>query len=123
MAQKGEFREEVRELAQKEEARLAGFMDFIREHGVVGLAVGLAIGLSVTDLVTAIVKGFINPLVGVILPSDNSLEDASFTLLGSEFLWGDIVLNFINLIAVAAIIYFVVKGIGLNRLDKKKDKE
>jgi large conductance mechanosensitive channel len=122
MVQKGKFREEARELAHKEEARLAGFMDFIREHSVVGLAVGLAIGLSVTELVTAIVEGFINPMVGVILPSDNNLKEASFTLLGSEFLWGNILLNFINLIAVAALIYFVVKGIGLHRLDKKKDK-
>lgn len=123
MAGDSKLREEVRELEAKEKARLVGFMDFVREHGVVGLAVGLAIGLKVTELVTAIVDGLINPLVGLVLPKDDSLKSATLTLFGAKFEWGNILSTFIELLAVAAVIYFVLKSIGLERLDKKKDKQ
>jgi large conductance mechanosensitive channel len=46
---------------------LSGFVSFVREQGVVGLAVGLAIGTSAGSAVKAIVDGFINPIVGFIL--------------------------------------------------------
>jgi len=41
----------------------SGFMNFIREQGVVGLAVGLAIGAAAGDTVKRLVEGFINPVV------------------------------------------------------------
>ena len=44
-----------------------GFVSFVREQGVVGLAVGLAIGTAAGSAVKAIVDGFINPIVGFIL--------------------------------------------------------
>jgi large-conductance mechanosensitive channel len=39
-----------------------GFVDFVREQGVVGLAVGLAIGTAAGAAVKEIVDQFINPL-------------------------------------------------------------
>ena len=44
-----------------------GFVDFVREQGVVGLAVGLAIGTAAGAAVKEIVDQFINPLVGFVL--------------------------------------------------------
>ena len=41
-----------------------GFMTFIREQGVVGLAVGLAIGTAAGDTVKKLVAAFIDPLTG-----------------------------------------------------------
>lgn len=103
-------------------SQLAGFMQFIREQGIIGLAIGVVIGVAVNGTVDSIVKGFINPLVGLMLPADDKLEDAKFTILGSEFAWGSVVLSLINLLAVAAIIYFVVKGFKLHLIDKSKNK-
>src|SRR6185295_10045994 len=51
---------------------LQGFVDFVREQGVVGVAVGLIIGLGAKSLVDSFVKSFINPIVGLIL-GGNSL--------------------------------------------------
>lgn len=117
--------------------RAAGFMNFIREQGVVGLAVGLAIGTQTNTTVKSIVEGIINPVVGFILGSSTVLADQKWNLvgrdtetasylftLGSRQLvlgWGEILSSLIQLIAVAAVIYFVVKGLGFDKLDKKKE--
>lgn len=113
-----------------------GFFDFIREQGVVGLAVGLAIGAQTNTTVKSIVEGLINPIVDFILGSSTELADRQWYLVGHDtdtidflftlgdrqlvFGWGQVVSSLIQLIAVAAVIYFVVRGIGLDRLDKKK---
>jgi large conductance mechanosensitive channel len=105
-----------------------GFLDFIREAGVVGLAIGLAIGTQVTIVVGQVVDNFINPLVGFllsfILKSGSSLQDYTWTITtGSHPLaigWGAIVSSLIKFAAVAAVIYYVVKGLRLDKLDKEK---
>lgn len=107
----------ARELAR---GKIGGFLNFIREQGVVGLAVGVVIGVAVKDTVDKVVAGFINPLIEIVLPSGDKLAALKFSLFGSEFLYGSIVSSMINLIAVAAVIYFILKGIGLDKLDKKK---
>lgn len=107
---------------------IRGFMDFVRTQGVVGLAVGLAIGTQVTSTTKTIADGFINPIVGFILGSTGGgLAAARWHFsLGHRRMdigWGAILSSLITLIAVAAVIYFVVKGLGLDKLDKKEEKE
>lgn len=107
--------------------QIKGFMNFVREQGVVGLAIGLAIGTQVTITVQAIVKGFINPIVGFLLGSNaKNLESATWTVYSSSnrqlvIGWGLIVSALITLLAVAAVIYYVVHGLRLDRIDRKKD--
>jgi large conductance mechanosensitive channel len=104
-----------------------GFMDFIREQGVIGLAVGLTLGTAVTVFVKSIVDNIINPLIGAILPGGTDLTNKYFCLTArggecvNKLSWGAVVSNFISFLAIAAIIYFVVRGLKLDRLDKKKD--
>ena len=38
------------------------FLKFVREQGVVGIAVGIAIGIQAAAFVNTIVEGFINPM-------------------------------------------------------------
>ena len=45
------------------DTHMGGFINFIREQGVVGLAVGLAIGTAAGDTVKKLVTAFIDPLV------------------------------------------------------------
>lgn len=115
-----------RATARAEKVRpIGGFMDFVREQGVVGLAVGLAIGTQVKALVDQIVQSFINPLVGLVLPGQGDLSSKVFILhLGqktAKFTYGSFLNVFISFLAVAAVIYFVVKGLKLDKIDKKKD--
>lgn len=103
----------------------SGFMTFIREQGVVGLAVGLAIGAAAGDTVKQLVGAFIDPLVQLLVGSQAGLKAAEFTVkIGDRegtFTWGAFVSSLITLVAVAFVVYFIVKGLKLDKLDKKKD--
>lgn len=108
-------------------AHTRGFMDFVREQGVVGLAVGLAIGTAATVLVKSIVDNILNPIIGAYLLGGINLRDKYLCLAvngnpcGNKVEWGLVASNLISFLAVAAVIYFVVKGLKLDKLDKKKD--
>ena len=58
-------------------SHLAGFATFIREQGVVGLAVGLAIGAAAGDTVKKLVQAFIDPLVQLIVGSQATTDRKS----------------------------------------------
>jgi large conductance mechanosensitive channel len=109
----------------KKTAKKSGFMDFVRKQGVVGLAVGLAIGTQAGKAVEAIVVGFINPIVSFLVGSSTGLLQAKWTVISDwhgrslVFSWGLILSSLITLVAVAAVIYYVVHGFRLDRLDKK----
>lgn len=106
-------------------SHLGGFMDFIREQGVVGLAVGLAIGTAAGDTVKKLVEGFISPVVQFIVGSQKGLEAASFHIelagRSADFKWGAFVSSFITLAATAFVIYLIIHFAKLDKLDKKKD--
>ena len=104
-----------------ENSHLGGFMNFIREQGVVGLAIGTAAG----DTVKKLVEGFISPVVQFVVGSQKGLEAASFhvELAGrsADFKWGAFVSSFITLAATAFVIYLIIHFAKLDKLDKKKD--
>ena len=105
---------------------LSGFTNFVREQGVVGLAVGLAIGAATTSTVKDIVEGFINPVVNLVVGSEKGLKAAVWTLeIGNReavFKWGMVLSSLLTLIATALVIYWFVHILKLDRIDKKKDK-
>ena len=107
------------------DTHMGGFVNFIREQGVVGLAVGLAIGTAAGDTVKKLVTAFIDPLVQLVVGSQQGLQSASFTVevAGSkgEFLYGAFISSLITLIAVAFVVYAIVHFLKLDKLDKKKD--
>jgi len=107
------------------DTHMSGFIDFIREQGVVGLAVGLAIGTAAGDTVKKLVTAFIDPLVQLIVGSQQGLQSASFTVevagRRGEFLYGAFISSLITLIAVAFVVYAIVHFLKLDKLDKKKD--
>lgn len=101
-----------------------GFVDFIREQGVVGLAIGIVLGAQIKTLVDSFVASFVNPLLGLLLPGNGDLGQKALTVtVGKKtavFTWGTFLMQLISFIIVAAIVYYVVKGLKLDKLDKKK---
>lgn len=106
-----------------------GFLNFIREKGVVGLAIGLAIGTAATGLVNQIVNAVITPTVSLILTSIGleSLKTLNFVVRRAAdgtpiitYAVGDLIEALIKFLAIAAVVYFVVMGLKLDKLDKKK---
>ncbi len=102
----------------------SGFMNFIREQGVVGLAVGLAIGTAAGDTVKKLVEGFISPIVQLLIGSQKGLEAATWQLkIGDrvgDFAYGAFVSSLISLLATAFVVYLIIHLMKLDRLDKKK---
>lgn len=119
-------REKAREAREKlKSGHAAGFMNFIREQGVIGLAVGLAIGTAAGDTVKKLVEGFITPIVQLIIGSQKGLEAASWQLeiagRTGDFKWGAFVSSFITLAATALVIYLIIHFAKLDKLDRKKN--
>lgn len=102
-----------------------GFFDFIRQQGIIGLAVGLAIGTAAGDTVRKIVEGFINPIVQFIVGSGDKLSTATWhvEMFGrtADFAWGAALSSAITLVATALVIYWLIHVFKLDKLDKKKD--
>ena len=102
-----------------------GFVDFVREQGVIGLAVGLVLGTQIKVLVDQIVASFVNPLLGLLLPGTGGLEQKYFTVAindkTAKFAWGAFAAELISFLVVAGVLYFIIKMLKLDKLDKKKE--
>lgn len=99
---------------------MKGFLNFIREQGVVGLAVGFILGGAVSKVVSALVADIINPLVGLLLGAAGGLKTASFGIGPARILYGDLISVIVDFVIVALVVYYGVKIIGLDKLDKTK---
>ena len=99
---------------------MKGFIDFIREQGVVGLAVGFILGGAVSKVVTALVSDIINPILGIALGAAEGLKTASFGIGSARILYGDLISVIIDFLVVALVVYYGVKTLGLNKVDKPK---
>ncbi len=114
--------QKARETASRQ---TSGFLDFVREQGVITLAVGFIIGGAVTKLVNSFVTDIINPVLGLLLGKVN-LTTATFKLGTATIAWGNFVSALIDFFVIAAVVYFGFKFLRLDRIDidkKKREKE
>ena len=105
-------------------SKAQGFADFVRKQGVVGLAIGLAIGTQASELVKNIVGSVITPIVSLLVGKDGLSGLTYYAQVGDRaatFDFGLLIDSTIKFVAVALVIYFVVMGLRLDKLDKKKD--
>lgn len=132
-AQRAESRAKAKVVATKP---FQGFVDFIRERGVVGLAIGLAIGAQANATVQTIASGFINPIVAFLVGSQSGLNGEVWNVVGRDtetinywftlgnrtlvFEWGTVLASLITFTAVLLVIYLVYRVLNLDKLDKKK---
>lgn len=98
---------------------MKGFINFVREQGVVGLAVGFILGGAVAKMVTALVTDLINPLIGLLIGGLN-LKTAYLAIGPVRLMWGDFVSVTVDFLIVALVVYFGVKWLKLDKLDKSK---
>ncbi len=95
------------------------FLDFIREQGVVGLAVGFILGGAVSKVVASLVTDIINPIMGVVLGAAGDLSKAYFSVGPSRIMWGSFVNALIDFLVIALVVFYGVKGLKLDKLDRK----
>ena len=102
-----------------------GFVDFLREHAIVGLAVGFAIGTQAQSLVKQLTDSFISPLLSLFIKGSLQSKESVLHLgarTSQPFTWGKLIYAFINFLFVLAVIYVIIKLFKLDKLDKPKTK-
>lgn len=100
---------------------MKGFLQFVREQGVVGLAVGFILGGAVSKLVASLVEDIISPLLSLGLKNVENLQEAYFQVGAAKIMWGNFVNVAIDFVVVALVVYFGVKLLKFDKLDKKKE--
>ena len=86
---------------------MKGFRDFILRGNVVDLAVGVMVGAAFGTVVSALVKDLMTPLISAIIKQPN-FSGLTFTLNGSEFMYGDFLNALISFLIVSVTIYLFV---------------
>jgi large conductance mechanosensitive channel len=81
-------------------------MKFLKEYGVIGLAIAVIIGTKAGELVKAIVDGLLMPIVGMVLPSG---DWQAWTL--GPFAIGAVLAALINFLVVAWLVFLFAKKV------------
>ena len=99
-----------------------GFVGFLRENAVIGLAVGLVIGTQVQSVVKQLVTSVLDPLFQLLFGRALSQRTLSLHLHGrtADFAWGSFVYVLIDFIFVLLAVYLIIKVLKLDKLDKPK---
>ncbi|MEI6057614.1 MAG: MscL family protein [bacterium] len=100
---------------------MKNFIEFIRTQGVVGLAVGFILGGAVSALVASIVTDLINPLIGLAIGNLGNLNALVLHIGRTNITYGRFISVALNFAIVAAVVYFGVTWLKLDKLDKKKE--
>jgi large conductance mechanosensitive channel len=103
------------------------FRKFILRGNVVDLAVGIVVGSAFTSVVNAFVRDIINPLIPT-ASGQSQFAQRYFMVRHSKFLYGDLIINMITFLLVAAVVFFLVvqpinklTEISLKRKDTDED--
>ena len=100
---------------------MKGFLQFVREQGVVGLAVGFILGGAVSKLVAALVEDIISPILALGMSNIKNLKEAYIQIGAARIMWGDFLNVLIDFVVIALVVYFGVKLLKLDKVDKKKE--
>lgn len=95
-------------------------MEFIREKGVAAFAVGFIIGGAVSNLVGSLVNDILNPLTGLILGNITGLSTLTIKVSDETLRLGSFTIALIDFFVLVLVVYFGIKVLGIEKLDKKK---
>ncbi len=104
---------------------IEGFVGFLKEYAVVGLAVGFAVGSQAQLVVKQILATFIDPLFQLLF--GKALSTRIFTLHfrshAANFGWGALTYSVLDFVFVLAAIYVIIKFFKLDKLKKETEQE
>jgi large conductance mechanosensitive channel len=97
------------------------FVNFIRDKGVVGLAVGIVTGGAVTKTVGSIVDNILSPLLAAITGATDNLNNLAYTvpLTKITFKYGAVLTSLVNMVVILFVVYLLFVKSPLNKLSKK----
>jgi large conductance mechanosensitive channel len=96
------------------------FFEFIGKQGVMGLAIGFVLGGAVARVVSALIEDIVNPLLGLILGAAGTLSEAKLIIGPVTLAWGHLASTLIDFLAIALVVYLMVKWLRLEGMMEKK---
>ena len=98
---------------------LKGFKDFVLRGNVIDLAIAVIIGGAFGNVVTQLTKSFIEPLLKLF--GGGGVTGGAFIVNEVAFDWAAFVNSIINLVIVAAVLYFLII-VPMNRIKARTAK-
>jgi large conductance mechanosensitive channel len=95
------------------------FVAFLKNYGVIGLAIAVIIGGKLNALVDAVVKQLLMPFIGLIIPGGDWRELA-FTIGETKFGVGPVLAALVDFLIVAIVVFVVSKKILREEVVSKK---
>ena len=89
---------------------LKEFMAFVKEYGVIGLAIAVIIGGKLNAFVTAIVDGLLMPLIGL-LPFGGAWQTWEIPIGTQKLLIGPMLSALVNFLIVALLVFWFAKKV------------
>jgi len=101
-----------------------GFVGFLREKAVVGLAVGFAIGAQAQQLIKDLIDSFIDPMFKLLF--GEALQKRTFTWhfdgRHENFAWGLFLHSLLSFLFILLVIYIILRFFNLDEFDRPKKK-
>ncbi len=94
------------------------FKEFALGGNLVQLAVAFVLGVAFAAVVTSVVEDLFMPIIGAIV-SDQSFANLTLELGGAEVRYGNFISVLINFLAVALVLFIIVKA--YNELKRKEE--
>ncbi len=105
----------------KNNKHVSGFVQFLKERGVIGLAIGLVLGTAAAALVTSLINNVVMPPIGLLLGSADGLRGLTLTLgktvdgTPAVMYYGQFISDLINFVIIALVVYLVVKAFKFDK--------
>ncbi|MFC1700283.1 MscL family protein [Patescibacteria group bacterium] len=96
------------------------FKEFIKNQGVIGLAVGFILGGAISSVVTSLVNDIVNPLIGIFTGASENLKENVLYVGPATLRIGNFISVLIDFLIVSLVVYYTVKFLGLDKKTKKK---
>ncbi len=96
---------------------LSGFREFLKNQGVVTLAIGFILGTAISKFVSSLVTDIINPLLNAALGGVDDLNSKVIHLDKSTIHYGTFLNNGIDFLVIALIVYL---GVKLFKMDQEQ---
>jgi len=93
---------------------IAGFKEFIRKQGVLGLAIGFILGGAISKFVSSLVSDIINPLLSGLIGGDGNLSEKVISVRNVDVHYGAFISTGIDFIVIAFVIYFGIKFLKID---------
>jgi large conductance mechanosensitive channel len=93
-----------------EATMLKEFVAFLKQYGVIGLAIAVVIGGKVNDLVKSLADNLIMPLVGIFVPGGD-WRSLGVTILGARFGIGAVLGSLLDFSIVAFVVFLFAKAV------------